>query len=485
TLLLTNVTVAAVLGLMWAPRLLHLAMVLLLPVGVVLVIWETLGSVALPFAEHPLRFGVPIWAAVGLHLTTLFLAAMVCHGELARTRPATRFLTEFYLLLSVGGVLGGLFNALVAPLVFSRIVEYPLVMALALLLLPRAGAPRERRVLFLADLNLGGVLGLIGLLVAAFWLGHNFLTQRAAEDLPEPFRGPATKFARRFGRDDSDSLLEERNFFGLVRVRRDPHDYYHWIVHGTTVHGLQCWGDPDRRKEPLAYFHEAGPMGEIWAAARAKKPNLRVAVLGVGSGTLAAFTRAGDEMTLYEIDPAVVRLVHDKTYFTYIPDAKERGVQVNVELGDGRLRLQQAPEEHFDLIFMDAFTSDAVPVHLLTREAIQTYLTKLAPGGVIIINVANRYLDFEPVFANLATELGLAARYGGGSSGYYNEEYNVYEQYGSAWIVLARNEEDLGQLLRYRSPKGKERWEKLAGREDVGVWTDDYSNLFSVFNWKR
>jgi hypothetical protein len=210
----------------------------------------------------------------------------------------------------------------------------------------------------------------------------------------------------------------------------------------------------------------------------------RVCVLGVGTGTLAAYMKNDWELMLYEIDPAVERVALDDRYFTYISDARKRGAKVDITLGDGRLKIAEAPDGGYDMIFMDAFTSDAVPVHLMTKEAFEIYLKKLAPDGVIAVNISNRYLDFEPVMRNLAAKLNLTGRIGHGW-----EDKNV-DMYGCSWVFLTRREDALGKLDDYVNDWV--RWHKLKPEDDdidkdaaVGVWTDDYSNLLKVFKWKR
>jgi SAM-dependent methyltransferase len=427
-----------------------------------------------------------------LHLAALFTASMVCHGELARTRPAPAHLTGFYLLLSLGGVLGGLFNALVAPVVFDHIVEYPLVIALACLLLPRAGVAQPgwpRRL----DAALAGAIGLCGLASAGFFLINGFATTRQVSDfvrrtslldrVPSWAKSSVQAVVDHLGSDDSSLMLRRRNFFGCFRVYRMEDEggmrERHLMQHGTTTHGMQCYYPEERRSEPLTYFHRQGPIGQLFEAVYARERPQRVCVLGVGTGTLAAYLKPGWELKLYEIDHAVVEVAFDPHYFTYLPDALARGVKVDVEMGDGRLQIGKAADQSFDLIFMDAFTSDAVPVHLLTREALQTYLRKLAPGGLIVVNIANRYLRLEPVLGNLARELKIEGR------GCAGDEDQSIEMYGTHWVVLGRDEASLGKLAEGPAEDSSLHWQPLRTDARVGVWTDDYSNLLGVFRWNR
>jgi spermidine synthase len=201
----------------------------------------------------------------------------------------------------------------------------------------------------------------------------------------------------------------------------------------------------------------------------------------MGTGTLAGYAEPRWQIDYYEIDPAVPRIANNTDYFTYIPDAIKRGVQVETILGDGRLQIQKhAPDGAYDLIFMDAFSSDSVPVHLLTKEAIEMYLKKLAPGGIIIVNIANRYLDFRPVFGNLAEELHLASIVGG------SHYVWAADLFGCDWVFLARDKQDFGTLNEHVGGwHNNGMWTSLPLRPELGVWKDDFSNLLGIFDWGR
>lgn len=463
--------------------LLHGIWVLLLPVLIVAVTFEW---------DLRKEGWLKEYQAIMLHHLALFVTAMVCHGELARTRPSPAHLTGFYLLMSLGGVLGGLFNALVAPVVFDRIVEYPLVIAFACVLMPRFGrsVPGLLRKL---DFSLAGLLFVFGIVMAGFFLGTSYLNAKQADEilakLPADDSLPewAVNFKKRMrgylANSDANLMVRERNFFGCFKVTRmdwlDGSEEFHTMLHGTTTHGMQCYYPEERRAEPLTYFHRKGPIGKLFESVYAREKNQRVCVLGVGTGTLGAYMKSGWDLTLYEIDPAVVRVAFDQRYFTYLPDAEARGAKVKVDLGDGRLQIAKAPDQAYDMIFMDAFTSDAVPVHLLTKEAFEIYLKKLAPGGLIVVNISNRYLDFEAVLGNLAEDLKLKARYSYGSSD------KSLDMYGCSWVVMARDDASFGTLLDFTDDEGATKWKPLPTDPDLGVWTDDYSNLLAVFRWNR
>ena len=429
---------------------------------------------------------------IGMHLALLFCTAMLCHGEMARTRPVAVHLTEFFLWMSLGGVLGGIFNALIAPLVFHRILEYPLVAAFAFVLLPSFEFPSCLKYGALA-LRCSGLL--LGILAGLTSLVHNCLDKNyaleTADKFPESFRGLARMVARGCN-DRSAILMEERNFFGCFTVNRwesaTTGEIYHTMYHGTTNHGMQCVSPEARRRDTLTYFHKRGAIGQLFEAVEKKKAGqpVRMAVLGVGTGTLAAYAQPGWALTMYEIDPAVVRTSIDrKDYFSFIHDAKERNVKFEVILGDGRQQFQKAADASYDLIFMDAFTSDAVPVHLLTREAFDIYLKKLAPGGIVVINIANRYLNFEQVLGNMVQDRGIKGLIQGGF------EIREIDKYGTNWVVMARTLEDFGELpkmnsvLKTDAEEWTESWRAMETNPALGVWTDDYSNLPSIFKWGR
>ncbi|HKG15109.1 MAG TPA: fused MFS/spermidine synthase [Pyrinomonadaceae bacterium] len=480
----------------------------------------------------------PAWFLILFHLLFLFTSALVCHGRLADERPDARHLSEFYLWLAIGGALGGLFNALVAPLVFRTVVEYPLVIILASYLRPafrrergrllglRLGARRDALVSrFGAEvgnelykggaaveedaLNDGGaadaegrvrVVDLLpplylGALAAALaFMARQFEmrpAERAALALGAPlfllnyfFAPRPVRFAAGlaaimlasayFYEPRGPVLHESRNFYGTHRVTADSSDGVHWLSNGSTLHGTQ-YTDVKRACEPLSYYHREGPLGSVFAALGAETAGRPrgVAVVGLGAGTTAAYARAGEGWTFYEIDPEVINIARDPALFTYLSSCA--GAPVNVLTGDARLRLREAPTAAYDLIVLDAFNSDAVPAHLLTREAVALYLSKLAPGGVIAFHVSNRSLELERVALGVSADAGLDARI-------FADERTPEEQGrdpnhdSSTWVVAARNSEDLGALA------SDARWQTSAARDlRPELWRDDFSNVVTLF----
>jgi hypothetical protein len=451
---------------------------------------------ALPIAILPLLIAIvaqatqPIWLLIVLHLGVFFIAAMACHGAIARDRPATAHLTEFYLWMSAGGVLGGMFNALLAPHLFNSVAEYPLVLVLACLIQPLNTAKPEQPYRRWLDVGLPAVLGL---LVAGMIVGA-----RAIDLSPGPlslglmFGVPSIacfSFSRRplrFGlgigaillastlytSEQGQVLFAERSFFGIHRVLLDPAGQYHALAHGSTRHGMQSL-DAARRTEPLTYYHRTGPIGQALAALTERRADARVAVIGLGAGSMACYAQPGQRWTFYEIDPSVVQIAHDPRYFTYMRDC---GAGADVVLGDARLSLANASDRHYDLIVLDAYSSDSIPIHLITREALDLYLDKLAPGGVLAFHISNLYLDLKPVLGNLAGELRLSAI--ARDDLMLSAEDLAGGKTASQWALMGRSPADLGTLA--HAPD----WQPLERRPDLAVWTDNYTSILSVFRWR-
>jgi hypothetical protein len=455
--------------------------------------WERmlpLGAVVLAFAILS-RATQPAWALVGLHIIVFLIAAMTCHGWLASDRPDTSGLTGFYLCLSFGGVLGGVFNAIVAPLIFRTAAEYPLILVAGLALWTLRtqvdGTVRDRVLDF-------GVPILVGLLAACLTvavpvlLGNSgFLSRGFTYGLPLISCFLLVDRRRRFtlglaailftaallpgpyGR----TLHQERNFFGITRVSEGPGGVFLHLVHGNTLHGRQ-YLDSARQCEPLVYYHRTGPLGDVMDWFRSDTTFDTVAAVGLGAGAVVSYSRPGERWTIYEIDPAVIRVATSGDLFTYL--SKCATAEVRVIQGDARLQIQKAEPGSYGLMVLDAFSSDAIPVHLLTREAIELYFSKLKPGGLLAFHISNRYLELEPVLGALTAELGVVGRSCDDANLPLAELAEGKEE--SHWIVIARNERDLGTLAK------TSRWLPIVRPERTRVWSDDFSDVLSAFKWR-
>jgi SAM-dependent methyltransferase len=520
----------------------------------------------------------PLWLPFSLNLLVFFSIALVCHGELAKDRPTTKYLTEFFLWMSVGGMLGGMFNALLAPLIFVRPIEYQIMMAVACALRPTIPSPlpllpgdmdvdTESRLKYLFDVLLGVALFVLAAILVfgadtvelrtklyRFCEGIGFDGDRnralsywgyliIAAGIPLvfllTFSGRPLRMAIGVGGlllawgiyDSRESTIVHtaRSFFGPIMVREDTVNIegkqviYRTLIHGGIDHGRQRFDE--HRQDPIAYFHPNTPIGNIFRtftvmhnyraaasivglgttplgpafSALAERP---FAVVGLGTGTLAAYARPFQHVTFYEIDPEVKRMSlpdsGEKGVFTYLQDALQRGAKLEVIMGDGRLSLRKAPQSYYKVMVLDAFSSDAIPVHILTRDAVREYLDHLAPDGILIFNITNRYVNLIPVLADIAKDLGLECWQRGDSGG-------QQDHYATDWVILARSTSDftrpavdavavLGVGWGARDPAQRSEWALLTqglnpeewvvppptGRR---VWTDDYSNLLSVLSW--
>jgi spermidine synthase len=609
--------------------MIHRVMVLIMPLLVLFLVFFLLSGIKISLA----------WSLC-LHLAALFVVAMVCHGELARDRPAAKYLTGYYLWMSVGGVLGGLFNGLLAPVIFSGLFEYPLVMMLACLLAPPLGPSGQSAWGRRFDVLLAFLFGGIGLLLIFLRLPDNDLPFRELKGTPWPWEVAALAIgvaiaavvalrarerefdgwmdlvlplslgvlliglswgleskilwprvlkiaallnseigrwiailtfglplvlaytfverSMRFGLAvgaillasgfcatlESPVLHQERGFFGVLRISdyvrlygKDRYDLRR-LDHGTTLHGMQCLNE-ERRNEPLTYYHWTGPIGGLMLAYNGPDTppeKMNLAVIGLGTGSMATHVRPGQHLTFYDIDPIVKRFSFDEDnpFFTFVQGARERGSKVDLVMGDARLTMARQhlkESDKYGMIVVDAFSSDAIPIHLMTLEALDIYLDKLAKDGLIVFHISNRYLDLAPVLYNLARERGLAAVT---QSDFYDEDTNpspeLMAKTSSTWVVLSPNKERLNELLALNDWEDERhelrdqlmrlslwpdngtglagqamllrnfldepmcqrpaQWKPLEPEKDwpdlnkVGVWTDDYSNLFSVFTWR-
>ena len=432
---------------------------------------------------------VNVWWLMPLHLVTFFCISLACHSRLADRRPDLQHLTEFYLWLSVGGMFGGVFNSLVAPHLFSTILEYPLVLAIASTLDRSSPIRRDRRIpttwvtfVFLiasgcvAIWAFGSTSTDVGRTFLAIAIGLSTMAIVNRWGWAGQFRVTSVilvgliAYSALGTTANGTVLFVGRSFFGVHRVVEAPDRTYRLLQHGNTLHGWQRLSNDDVC-EPGGYYSLAGPIGQLFRAAGSRFAD--VAVVGLGAGGLACHAEIGQRWTFYEIDPLVEQLANNPAYFTHL--RRSRG-DVDVVLGDGRITLNGAEAGRYDLIILDAFSSDAIPVHLLTREAFQLYLSRLKATGIIAVHVSNRYLKLEPVIGAMAEGEGLHA--------FVNDDLQISSddrkngRLPSIWVVLAK---DRNPLVALESQPG---WRSAMVNPAIEYWSDDYSNILQVLKFK-
>jgi spermidine synthase len=266
-------------------------------------------------------------------------------------------------------------------------------------------------------------------------------------------------------------LYNERSFFGVYRILSDRDNNQHLLFHSTTLHGIQSL-EADRRLTPLSYYHPSGPAGEAFRMVAKTHPRAPVAVIGLGAGSLACYGSSGQRFTFYEIDPVVERIARDPRFFTYLRNCPAAS---DVTIGDARVSLSRAPDHYYGMFVLDAFSSDAIPIHLLTEEALRLYVSKLAPDGVLLFHISNRYFDLAPVLARLAATMNLSV--------FLREDLRLSDtealagKQPSRWVIMAARSAVLAPL------RGEQQWQPLSGNSAVDLWTDDHSNLLQALRW--
>ena len=426
----------------------------------------------------------PTWVLILANLSFFFVAALTCHKQLADDRPAVTHLAEYYLWIAIGGALGSVFNVLIAPLLFKSVVEYPLAIVIACLLQPTKHRSRN----YLDVIYPAGLYILtISLAILVFYLRISSSTIRGLIVVGVPLiiinhflRERPARFALGlaavmlagiyYSGQTNRPLHVVRNFFGTTRVTTDSTGRINSLYSGNTIHGSQ-FADRSRRCEPLSYHHENGPLGQVMAVFNAAPANPRVAVIGLGAGAMAAYSKPSQEWTFYEINPEVINIARNSQYFTYLQDCATGSLSV-VE-GDARLNLQNAEQGYYGLIVIDAFSSDAIPVHLVTQQALDLYLAKLAPGGMLAFHISNRSLNLKPILADLAESRKLIC------IGFDDLKPGSFEgKDPSQWVVMARSAPEISNL------SINSQWQRLQGRSGVRVWTDDFSNVLHAIRWQ-
>ncbi|WP_024299374.1 fused MFS/spermidine synthase [Methylomicrobium lacus] len=436
---------------------------------------------------------IPYWVNLALHLAAFFVAVMVCHGELAKARPHTRYLTTYYLIMSFAGMLGGMFNTFVAPFVFNGVYEYPIMIVAALLLRPglklSLGSDKIdwlKQALFPILLLVFGIavyLGIhdlpeyldtigVGLLVLAGLL-YAFRDRPLTMALST---GILIFFTMGLHGLLSNTLYQDRTFFGVLSVRESVltdeegrPEKFHEFYHGTTKHGAQRL-TAEHALTPLTYFSRPGPIGQVFSVFDNVDQNWEIGVVGLGAGTLNCYAKPTQNWTFYELDPLVVEVASNPKYFTYISGCNPK---VAMRVGDARLSLEKEPDQKFDLYVIDAFSSDSIPTHLLTQEAIQLYFQKLKPNGILALHITNRHLALKKVLADHAKQLHYDALL---------QEFVPQQEIplvaATDWVVMAKKPETLDPLR--SSSLGK--WQKLPITFGLKPWTDDFTNIVTI--WK-
>jgi len=431
---------------------------------------------------------------LGGHQLCFFVIAMACHGELARMRPPAKYLTGFYVALSFGGMLGGLFAGLIAPFTFSWIAEYPILLALAALCRPPAHERLPRLTqwywpllaaiavaLILPTYYAGTifswleehrvwVIGAVGVLSALLALALNANRWKIFAAV-----AVALMLLRAYPSDEG-RVETVRSFFGVHKIVVTPNGQYHVLMHGTTIHGAEKFlnddGTPVKgRPEPITYYHKDGGIGQAIAAIRQRKgAPLRVAVIGLGAGTLTCASKPGEDWKFFEIDQTMVDSARDPKYFTYIQNCEP---DLKPVIGDARLTFAKEPSGTYDVIIVDAYSSDAIPIHLATEEAMAIYKDKLAPQGAVVMHVSNRHLELESVVVGIAEANDL-------HSWVYSEDSGRDNEYifSTSVVVSAREEADVGKLA------SSDVWTLTEAEDNQRVWTDDYSNIIGAV-WRR
>ncbi len=432
----------------------------------------------------------PIFIRLIVHLAAFFATCLAFHGMLASTRPPAGRLTTFYLTLAAGGAAGGVFNGILAPFLFSDISEYPLMLVAAALLFPASRIRSEERsfsrtlfigvgvsMIYIYLYNIGSfgvapsagvrfmpiasglVMTAMALRQPAFW-GAVFAVGIIGG------AGPAVH--------DQTTILRARSFYGAFQVVETGGGRYHLLQHGNIHHGGQL-REAGRRNVPMFYYSRESPVGRVFREMAIGRRAGRVAVVGLGTGGIAAYGRPWQKFDFYEIDPLIVRIAQNPDLFSFLHDTAAR---TRIVTGDARVNLEKAPDGAYDLIILDAYSSDAIPMHLLTREAIGLYMRKLSPSGLLLFHISNRYLDLEPVLGAVAERhrlVSMTAFYDPGDDEALHYESDVRYVFGSKWMLIASKKEHFGQLARDSA------WRATKAGPPGFAWSDTFSSIWQAY----
>lgn len=458
----------------------------ILPIAVALLLF-------LIFAEYRQN----LWLCMSAHLTLFFIIGLAVHGRLALTRPDPKRLTEFYVIVAAGGMAGGILNALIAPQVFNILAEYPLVAAMSLVLLfSQEHFQWKKTPILLAAAAASGVALLYGsdLLYDTGWLSDLIPADKWELEqsviritllfglplllIPLVYANGKFAAAALIGfalvatgfEPDANVILQKRSLYGTVTVKQYADPKVHTLVHGGILHGEQRVDSVEAKLEPRSYYHREGALGQLMDILTRHRTYPRIAALGMGTGSIAAYGTRNNEITFYELDPNIIKIAQDPRLFTYVDDCRRRWCNLKIVTGDARLKIIGS-EDQYDAVIVDAFSSDAIPVHLITREAVVNYLEKMDQEGLLIFHISNRYVNLEPVLLGIATELGL------GFALRSDEADDAIGKGAATWVVLTREMGLFDELI------SDNRWSGLNELSGVGVWTDDHAALLKVFTW--
>lgn len=441
-------------------------------------------------------------AGLGIHMGAFFLIVLCCHLELAARRPEPARLTEFYLWMSLGGVLGGAAAALLAPVALNTTIEYQIALAAALAVAAWARADLKWAVPAVL-LAIGAALLYRNLYEVAVWLEANvpigpkdgvaetpfwfgvlsvwrpefagaifcsvmalaaIMAQRSA--LIVAAIGGVALLLPVLDQDGDDIKFRERSFFGVLEIEdsgKAP-DGWRFLSHGTTLHGVMSL-DPARNREPMSYYWRETPLGSLYAEASAAKPtDLHAGVIGMGMGSTTCYAKPGQKWKIFEIDDDVIKASMNPNLVGFI---NRCAPDIEVIRGDARLRMKEQPNDWFDILLVDAFSSDAIPTHMITKEAIALFMSKMSPDGVLIVHISNRYLDLGTIVADAGNDLGFAVMEGNRDG----EASNPNADTGVRAVIIAKNQ---ARLERYR---GQPMWTMIGPSEKSQPWTDDHTDI--------
>jgi hypothetical protein len=452
---------------------------------------DRLGVIIAPLCLFTLSPATQLWL-VPLHLIAIFALMMACHGELVRLRPSAGKLTEFYFLMSLGGVLGGMFASLAAPNIFNSVIEYPLLMIAGFAFV---GAVKGRAALTLRFwtllLLIPAVLVLLWLtldaavaikhLIMICWLLMSLALLLAAsrEPLAQAVVLLSVMFIYQSVSKIPAPIAQSRSFYGVLSVYPLDNGRYHMLAHGTTKHGSQMMKDENGLRltsnpVPQSYYYADGPFGSVISHLRQGGNRLEeVAVVGLGTGAMLCHALPGENWTFMEIDPEVARIALDPNYFTYLRDCGPS----RIVIGDGRLKIQQESPAKFDLIVLDAFSSDSVPAHLLTAEALDLYLSKLKPDGLLVFHISNRFMELASVIEGAARSRNVPVLYNSLDLKFWNPD-KARLDLRPYLAVVANSPESFHGLA------SDPAWHSATAEEVAPAWTDDYSNILGAI-WRN